>query len=374
MTPRTTPTFHRIARADVRVQYESLRDEIGEAIGRVLDSGRYVLGPEVEAFEAEFAEYCGARHCVTTASGTDALELAGRACGVGPGDEVVTVSLTMAATAFALRRTGATVRFADVDAATYTMDPRGAAEVSGAGIRALLPVHLYGQCAAMEDLERLAQEHGAWLIEDVAQAHGARFRGRRAGTLGHIGCFSFYPTKNLGGYGDGGAVVTDDASLAERVRMLRDHGRGADGRHVTVAGNSRLDELQAAVLRVKLRHLDGWNDARRRLASVYAERLAGLPLTLPHAHPRGEHAYHLYVVRTPRRDELRAHLKGAGVETGIHYAPPVHLHPAWEDAAPPGGLAATEECARTVLSLPMYPELSETDAGRVADCIHEFFA
>ena len=366
--------MQRIPRADVRAQHQSLRAEIGEAITRVLDSGRYILGPEVEAFEAEFAAYCGARHCIATASGTDALELAGRACGLGAGDEVVSVALTMAATAFAMRRTGATVRFVDVDPVSCTMDPQRAREAVGPRTRALVPVHLYGRCAAMEDLATLAEEARAWLIEDAAQAHGARLGGRRAGALGHVGCFSFYPTKNLGGYGDGGAVVTDDDDLAERVRMLRDHGRGADGLHVTVAGNSRLDELQAAVLRVKLRHLDAWNDARRRLADLYAARLDGLPLTLPEAHAGEAHVHHLYVVRTPRRDGLRAHLAGAGIETAIHYPTPVHLQPAYDDGVSPPGLPATEACSREVLSLPMYPELSEADVARVTDCIREFFA
>ncbi len=363
-----------IARADVLAQLEALRAEIQGAIERVLASGRYILGPEVEAFEADFAAYCGTAHCVTTASGTDALHLAGRACGLGPGDDVLTVSHTMPATAFAMQLCGATPVLVDVDPITYTMDPQRAAEQVTPATRAIVPVHLYGQCADMDAIGRLAEERGLWVIEDAAQAHGATFRGRRAGALGHVGCFSFYPTKNLGGYGDGGAVVTDDPELAERVRLLRDHGRAADGRHVAVAGNSRLDELQAAVLRVKLRHLDRWNFARRRLAAAYGEALRGLPLTLPHADERGEHVFHLYVVRSPERDALRAHLAAGGVGSGIHYSPPVHLQPAYEAAAPGGDLAVTEACADEVLSLPMYPELTDEDLARVAARISDFAA
>jgi dTDP-4-amino-4,6-dideoxygalactose transaminase len=295
------------------------------------------------------------------------------ACELGPGDEVITVSHTAPATAFAIELSGATPVFVDVDPATYTMDPACAAEAIGPRTRGLVPVHLYGQCADMNPLRRLAEEHGLWLVEDAAQAHGARYGGARAGTLGQLGCFSFYPTKNLGAYGDGGGVVTDDRELARRLRLLRDYGRTAENCHEIVAGNSRFDELQAAMLRVKLTRLDGWNDTRRRLASIYAERLADLPLELPVAEDRGEHVYHLYVVRTPRRDELQAYLRANGVGAGVHYPLPVHLQPAWQGRPVEWPLPVTEECAEEILSLPMYPELSEGDAEHVAELVRGFF-
>jgi dTDP-4-amino-4,6-dideoxygalactose transaminase len=363
-----------IPRADVHAQRAALRGELDAAIERVMDSGRFILGREVEAFEAEFAAYCGSDHCVGVASGTDALRLALTACGVGPGDEVITVSHTAPATAFAIELTGATPVLVDVDAATYTMDPERAAEAIGPRTRALVPVHLYGQCADLTALQRLAAEHGLWLVEDAAQAHGARWGEARAGATGQAGCFSFYPTKNLGAYGDGGAVVTRDAELAAKLRLLRDYGRTDGDRHAMVAGNSRLDELQAAILRVKLAHLDEGNAARRRLAAGYAERLADVPLRLPVADARGEHVYHLYVAATPSRDALRADLGANGVGTGIHYPVPVHRQPAYDGRQLRFGLGVTERSAAEVLSLPMYPELSEPDAARVADLVRGFFA
>jgi dTDP-4-amino-4,6-dideoxygalactose transaminase len=362
-----------IARVDPGAQREALGHALDEAVDRVMASGWYILGPEVQAFEEEFASYCGAAHCVTVGSGTDALRLAMGACELGPGDEVITVSHTAPATAFAIELSGATPVFVDVDPATYTMDPERAAEAIGPRTRALMPVHLYGQCADMSPLRHLAEEHGLWLVEDAAQAHGARYGGARAGTVGQLGCFSFYPTKNLGAYGDGGGVVTDDAELASRLRLLRDYGRTAENCHEIVAGNSRFDELQAAILRVKLARLDDWNDTRRRLASIYAERLADLPLELPVAEDRGEHVYHLYVVRTPRRDELQAHLRANGVGAGVHYPLPVHLQPAWKGRPVEWPLPVTERCVDEVLSLPMYPELSEGDAEHVAELVRGFF-
>jgi dTDP-4-amino-4,6-dideoxygalactose transaminase len=362
-----------ILRADVLVQRDSVAGEIDAAIERVLSSGTYILGPEVEAFEAEFAAYCGAAHCIGTGSGTDALQLAALAAGIGAGHEVVTVSHTMAASVFAMELVGATPVLVDIDPATYTIDPAAAEEAIGPDTRALLPVHLYGQCADMDALTELAERHDLLVLEDAAHAHGATYGGRRAGALGTAGCFSFYPTKNLGGYGDAGAVVTDDAALAERVRLLRNHGRTDTGAHAAIAGNSRLDELQAAILRAKLAHLEEWNAARRRHARAYAELLAGLPLTLPTVDPRGEHVFHLYVVRTSERDGLRSHLHKHGVETGVHYARPVHREPVYAEPAPEGALAVTEACADEVLSLPMYPELSDAAIGLVAELVRDYF-
>jgi dTDP-4-amino-4,6-dideoxygalactose transaminase len=363
----------RIPRIDLERQREALGPELPEAVDRVLRSGRFVLGPETEAFEAELAGYLGARHCVGVGSGTDALRLALTGLGVGPGSEVITVSHTAVPTAFAIEMAGATPVFVDVDPGTQTMDPARAAEAIGPATRAIVPVHLYGRCADVTALRDLADEHGLWLVEDVCQAHGARVGERCAGTLGHAGCFSFYPTKNLGAYGDGGAVVTDDGELAERLRRRRSHGLGDGYMHDPPAGNSRLDELQAAILRVKLPHLDDWNAARRRLAAVYGEHLDGLPLELPDDPGGGGHVFHLYVVRTQRRDELLEHLRQSGVDAAIHYPVPAHRQPPYAGSPPRFGLPVTEACSREVISLPMYPELDEGDVERVARHARELF-
>jgi dTDP-4-amino-4,6-dideoxygalactose transaminase len=364
-------TVVQIPRIDLAAQRESFGGELEAAIERVISSGNFILGPEVEAFEEEFAAYCGAAHCVATGSGTDAIQLALSARGVGPGDEVVTVSHTAVPTAFAVALCGATPVFVDIDPETHTIDPVGAAGAIGPATRALLPVHLYGQCADMDPLRALADAHGLVLVEDACQAHGATYRGRRAGTLGDAGCFSFYPTKNLGAYGDGGAVVTDDAELAARLRQLRTHGLAGGYVHHGPAGNSRLDELQAAVLRVKLPHLDGWNTARRRLAGAYADRLLDLPVTVPTAADWGEHVFHLYVIRTPRRDELLRHLTESGVAAAVHYPVPAHRQPPYAGA--PADLPVTEAYADQLLTLPLYPELREDQVARVADLVREFF-
>jgi dTDP-4-amino-4,6-dideoxygalactose transaminase len=368
-----TRTASRIPRVDLTAQLEALRPELEAAIERVLTSGHFILGPEVEGFEAEFADYCRVAHCVATGSGTDALRLALSAAGVGPGDEVVTVSHTAVPTAFAAPSTGAAPVFVDVDPDTFTMDPARAADAIGPAARVLMPVHLYGQCADLDPLRRLAEEHDLWLIEDACQAHGATYRGQRAGSIGQLGCFSFYPTKNLGGYGDGGAVCTDDGDLADRIRRLRNHGLTHDYLHETPAGNSRMDELQAAVLRVKLAHLDDWNTQRRALAAVYAEHLRDSPVTVPRAAGWGEHVFHLYVITTPERDEVLRHLQENGVEAGVHYPVPGHRQPAFSDRPPPEQLAVTERLAGEVLSLPMYPELGEDQAVRVAELVRDFF-
>ena len=362
-----------IPRVDLTAQWESLRPELDLAIERVLANGHYILGPEVEAFEAEFAAYCGAASCVATGSGTDALRLALIAYGIGPGEEVVTVSHTAVPTVAAVRSAGATPVLVDVDPYTYTMDPDRAASAVRAATRALLPVHLYGQCADMDPLRRLAERHGLRLVEDACQAHGATCRGVRAGSIGDAGCFSFYPTKNLGAYGDGGAVVTDDERLAERVRTLRNHGLTHDYVHESAAGNSRLDELQAAILRVKLAHLDDWNERRRVLAAAYAELLRDLPLALPRVADWGEHVFHLYVIRSPQRDELLSHLRENGVGAGIHYPIPAHRQPAFSDLPSGSSLAETDRATAELLSLPMYPELREDDLAHVAELIRAFF-
>jgi dTDP-4-amino-4,6-dideoxygalactose transaminase len=364
-----------IPRVDFEAQRRALGPELDAAVERVLASGHYILGPELDAFEAEFAACCEARHCVGTGSGTDALRLALTAAGVGAGDEVVTAGLTAAPTAFAIGATGATPVFVDVDPVTYTMDPALAAAAVGPATRALVPVHLYGQCADLDPLRELADRHGLVLVEDACQAHGARYHGHRAGSLGDAGCFSFYPTKNLGAFGDGGAVVTNDDGLAERVRLLRNHGLTEGYVHVEPAVNSRLDELQAAVLRVKLPRLDRWNEERVRLAALYSERLADLPVVTPEASARGEHVFHLYVIRTPRRDELLAHLRSNGVGAAVHYPVPAHRQPAYAGAPQAeADLPWTERLAGELLTLPLYPELGADRAERVAGIVREFFA
>ena len=362
-----------IPRVDLASQWEAIREELDEAVNRVLESGRYILGPEVEALEAELAAFCGVAHCVATGSGTDAIRLALTACRVGTGSEVVTVSHTAVPTVFAIDLAGATPVFVDVDPTSHTMDVAQAASALGPASRALLPVHLYGQCADMAPLTQLGDDHGLWLIEDACQAHGARYRGQRAGAIGHVGCFSFYPTKNLGGYGDGGALVTDEETVADRVRLLRNHGLRNGYMHEVAAGNSRLDELQAAVLRVKLSHLDTWNAQRRRIANEYRDQLSGLPLVTPVEADWGEHVFHLYVIRTPRRDELLGHLRANGVDAGIHYPVPVHRQPPYSNCASPSALPVTEQLVGEVLSLPMYPELRSDQVARVTGLVREFF-
>ena len=368
-----TPAALHIPRVDLSAQLQALQAELDRAIARVLASGNYILGPEVEAFEAEFAAYCGTAQCVATGSGTDALRLALTACGVGPRDEVITASHTAVPTAAAVRLTGAAPVLVDVDPDTYTMSPARAAGALTPRTRALLPVHLYGQCADMDPLRRLAGERDLVLIEDACQAHGATYRGVRAGAIGRLGCFSFYPTKNLGAYGDGGAVCTDDDELAAQLRLSRNHGLTRNYSHRTVAGNSRLDELQAAILRAKLVYLDEWNERRRTLAALYAECLSGLPVTLPIAADWGEHAYHLYVIRARQRDELLVHLRENGVDAGIHYPVPVHRQPAFSDSRSDADLPVTDALADEVLSLPMYPELTEDQVSHVADLVRAFF-
>jgi dTDP-3-amino-3,4,6-trideoxy-alpha-D-glucose transaminase len=364
-----------IPQADPRAHYLRHRAEIDGALSSVLSSGRYILGEQTRSFEAEFADYLGVTHAVGVGSGTEALHLALRACDVGPGDEVITVAHTAVATVAAIEQCGATPVLVDVETETLTLDTARLEQAITPRTRAVIPVHLYGHPVDMDPLLAVARQRRLWVLEDAAQAHGARYHGRRVGSLGDAGCFSFYPTKNLAALGDGGAVVTNDAALAERVRLLREYGWAQ--RYVSdVPGyNSRLDEIQAAVLRVRLRWLDEDNAARGRLAAVYTEGLAHCALTLPVVRPGMEHAHHLYVVRSHERDALRTHLERHGVGSLVHYPVPVHLQPAYRDRLPGReSLGVTELAARQVLSLPMFPELSLSDAGRVIETIREFEA
>lgn len=357
---------------DLRPVHDALAGEIEAAIRRVMASSRFVLGSEVEAFEGEFASFCGTRHCVGVGNGMQAIELVLRALGVGAGDEVVTVSHTAFPTVAAVTATGATPVFVDVDPETFCMSPDALAGALGPRTRAVLPVHLYGRCADMDAIGSLATDAGVPVVEDAAQAHGASYRGRRAGTLGVAAALSFYPTKNLGALGDGGAVVTDDDELAMRVRRLRNYGEESKYVNAVAGFNSRLDELQAAVLRVKLPHVERWNAERRAIAARYDALLADSGVTPPQ--PDDGHVYHLYVVRSPERNALREHLSAAGVGSAVHYPTPVHLQAAYASggARSAGGLGVTERLAGEIVSLPAFPGLGEERVAAVAEAVRAF--
>ncbi|MBI5487507.1 MAG: DegT/DnrJ/EryC1/StrS family aminotransferase [Deltaproteobacteria bacterium] len=341
---------------------------------RVFSRSSYILGEEVEALEAEFARAHDCAYGVGVGSGTDALQLALRACGVKAGDEVLTVANVWVPTVCAIRAAGARPVFVDIAPRTFGMDPEKIAGALTPRTAAILPVHLYGQVVDMDPILEAAAKRGIPVIEDACQAHGARYRGRKAGSLGAAGCFSFYPTKNLGAYGDGGMVVTNDAAVARSVRSLRNYGETQPRYTCREVGvNSRLDELQAAMLRVKLRRLDGWNERRRRHAARYDAGLAGSAVRVPCEARKARHVYHLYVVRSARRDELRAWLAERGVGTAVHYPIPVHLQPAFARLGyRRGDLPETERACEQVLSLPIYPELTAAQVRRVIDAIREF--
>ena len=354
-----------------RAQYLAHRQEIDAAIRGVLEGGRYVLGREVEAFEREFAVYVGAGHGIGVGSGTEALHLALRACGIGAGDEVISVAHTAVATVAAIELSGAAPILADVEDAHGTLDPADLERRITPRTRAIIPVHLYGQAADMDPIREIARRHGVPVIEDCAQAHGARYRGRVLGGIGTLACFSFYPTKNLGAIGDGGMVVCSDPALARRVRQLREYGWIERDVSLIPGSNSRLDEIQAAVLRVKLRHLDADNAARARIAATYDEAFAKLDLVRPVTRAGCSHVYHLYVVRCAGRDALRRHLQDRGVAAGVHYPVPVHRQPAYL-ARFPEALPVTERAASEVLSLPVYPELGDDEVATVIEAVRSF--
>jgi dTDP-4-amino-4,6-dideoxygalactose transaminase len=346
-------------------------DEIKAAVLAAVDSRQYILGPECRAFEAEFAAYNGARHAVLTSSATAALWLGLRALGVKPGDEVLVPSLTAFPTIEAICFAGATPLFADVDD-TFTLDPADAAARISPRTVGVVPVHLYGHPADLDALRRLCGERSLWMLEDCAQAHGATWTGRRVGGFGRAGAFSFYPSKNLTVMGDGGLLVTDDDDVAARCRRLRDHGRVAKDVHAEVGFNLRFNDIQAAVGRVLLRRLDAMNERRRALARRYDAGLAGLPLARPAEAPAARHVYHLYVVRTPRRDELARHLQARGIATGIHYPVPGHAQPAVERAVPPS-LPRTDRIVREILSLPLSAGHTDDEIGEVVAAVRAFF-
>lgn len=357
--------FANLARAAERI-----RPELDAAAAGVLYSGALVLGEEGRRFEEEFAAACGTAHAIGVGSGTDALELGLRALGVGPGDEVITQANTCVPTVSGITRAGATPVLCDVEAEAGTMDPGSLRAAITGRTRAIVPVHLYGQCAPMDAIRELAGDIP--LVEDCAQAHGARLDDRPAGTMGVLGCFSFYPTKNLGALGDGGAVVTNDAELAERLRLLRHHGQPARGAHVTAGVNSRLDELQAALLRVKLRSLNQWNERRAQIAARYSEALQGTPARPLAVLPGRRHVFHLYVVDSPARDAYRAELASRGIETLVHYPHPIHHYDPYR-ALGNGGtrLRSSERLSARIVSLPMYPELTDEEVEAVAAAAHD---
>lgn len=354
---------------DLRAEYLAVQDEITAAVQRVLESGWYILGKEVAAFEAEFAAWNGLVGAVGVGNGTDALHIALRACGIGPGDEVITVAHTAVATAAAIALTGATPVFVDIDPATYTLDPARLSAAITPKTKAVIPVHLYGHPADLGGILPIARAAGLRVIEDCAQAHGAEWQGQEVGSYGDLACYSFYPTKNLGALGDGGAIAGNDPALLERARLLREYGWQPQNRYISeIEGmNSRLDEMQAAILRVKLAHLDGWNNHRRRLAEVYAAHLPA-SVVQPVERPSCRHVYHLYVVRSPNRDALREKLRVAGVGTGIHYPVPIHRQAAYAHLSPVS-LPATEQAAAEILSLPMHSTLTEAQIERVCAAI-----
>ncbi|MBX7071934.1 MAG: DegT/DnrJ/EryC1/StrS family aminotransferase [Pirellulales bacterium] len=360
---------------DLRAQHDELAPRIEAAMRRVIASGNFILGEEVEAFEREFASFCGARFAIGVSSGLAALELALEAVGVGPGDEVITVANTFVATALAIHHRGATPVLVDVDEQTALVDPAHLLAAITGRTKAILPVHLYGQMADMEAIGAIARAHDLAVVEDACQAHGAAYRSARAGTLGDAGCFSFYPTKNLGALGDGGLITTSSPELAERLRTSRNYGHKIKYVSEMAGRNERLDPLQAAVLRVKLQRLDDWNHARRRAAALYDELLQSAPVGRPVALPDRQHAWHLYVIRAERRDELAAHLAEHGIVTGVHYPVPVHRQPAL--ASYPlarQSFPVTERLAGESLSLPMHPHLTDAQIRRVCASIEQFYS
>ena len=355
---------------DLKAQYKLLKDEILSSLNEVAESTAYVLGPKVAAFEKDFAAYAGTKHCVGVNSGTSALHLALICAGVGAGDEVISVPMTFIATSWAISYAGATPVYVDVDPDTATMDASLVEKKITGKTKALLPVHLYGQPADMEPLLDVSKRHGIPIVEDVAQAHGATYRGHKVGTMGQTGCFSFYPGKNLGAYGEGGMVTTNNAEYARTIKMLRDWGAEKKYQHVLKGYNFRLEGIQGAVLRVKLKYLEKWTEQRRAAAARYDQQLAGTGIPTPHAHAHNRHVYHIYAIRTATRAAWQEALNAAGVQSGIHYPIPVHLLPAYADLGYKAGqFPHSERAAAETMSLPMFPELTVEQCQTVASAV-----
>ncbi|HSB05279.1 MAG TPA: DegT/DnrJ/EryC1/StrS family aminotransferase [Thermodesulfobacteriota bacterium] len=366
---------------DLKRQYQGIEEEILAATKGVFEKGRYILGEEVSAFEEEFARYCGVRHGVGVGSGTEALYLSLKAAGIGEGDEVITPANSFISTALAISFTGAKPLFVDIDYQTYTMDPnalellleRRVVKEGGQRVKAILPVHLYGHPAEMSSILEIANRYDLLVIEDACQAHGAKYGGKKAGSFGALGCFSFYPTKNLGGYGDGGIVVTNHKKYYEKLRLLRCYGEKRKYEHHLKGGNSRLDELQAAILRVKLKYLDQWNEERRKKAALYSEKLTSAGVVCPVERKAARHVYHLYVIRTRKRDSIRDFLKKRGIDTLVHYPIPLHRQKVYKELGyRKGDLPLTEQYSRKILSLPFFPGIKESEMDEVVHGVQSF--
>ncbi|PYX49920.1 MAG: erythromycin biosynthesis sensory transduction protein eryC1 [Acidobacteria bacterium] len=365
----------RVPYLDLKAQYQSIKPEIDTAIARVLESCQFVLGPEVAGFEQDFAAYCGTAECIALNSGTSALHLALLAAGVGPGDEVITVPFTFVASIAAIIYAGARPILVDIDPRSFTMDPAAIEAAITPRTKAILPIHLYGQAADMDPIMEIARRHGLVVIEDAAQAHGAKYKGRPVGSIGDLACFSFYPGKNLGAYGEGGALTTNSPEYAQTVRMLRDWGQDRKYHHALHGFNYRMEAFQGAILRVKLRHLERWTEARRAVVSLYNQHLAGSGVERPTEMPWGRHVYHVYTLRTEDRGGMQSSLLAEGIETGIHYPVPVHLQPAYADLGyGRGDFPHAEAASRQVLSLPLYPELSAQAVAEVAAAVKKAVA
>lgn len=369
----TRPKHPNVPFVDLGVQYRAIAAEIDDAISKVIQDADFILGREVRLFEEEFAEFCDASYAVGVDSGTSALELALRAFDIGPGDEVITAANSFIASALGISHAGAKPVLVDVDPYTYTLDVTALERAITRRTKAIIPVHLYGHPSHMGPIRQLADKHGLVVIEDACQAHGARYKSKRVGSLGHAAAFSFYPGKNLGAYGDGGMVVTKDRKIANRLEMLRNYGQKEKYKHVFRGYNRRLDTMQAAILRVKLKYLEKWNAARRWNAKLYQKHLEGIGVVVPGEAGGAESVWHLYVIRTERRDALKDYLVGKGINAGIHYPIPIHLQPAYHDLGyKRGDFPVTEAYADRILSLPMYAELTGRQIEFISQTVSEF--
>ncbi|WML58023.1 DegT/DnrJ/EryC1/StrS family aminotransferase [Neobacillus sp. PS2-9] len=357
---------------DLQAQYRSIKDEIKAAVEQIFENCAFIGGQEVERFEKSFAQYCQAAHCVSVANGTDALWLTLKAMDIGPGDEVILPANTFIATAEAITAVGASPVFVDHDIDTYTINTSAISDKISEKTKAIIAVHLYGQTADMDPILKIAAEHGLKVIEDAAQAHGAEYKGIRAGSIGDAACFSFYPGKNLGAYGDGGAVVTNDQNLAEKVRFLSQHGSKVKYIHEIAGYNSRLDGVQAAILNIKLKYIEQWTEARRKNAELYRNLLKDSSIVFPTEREHCRHVYHLFVIRVKNRDVVQRNLLNRGIQTGIHYPTPIHLSEAYRNLGiPEGSFPISEDYAKELLSLPMYAELSEDQIKEICDTLRD---
>lgn len=359
---------------DLKKQYRKIKSEIDISIKRVLSSTQFILGEDLKKFENEFSNFCQTNYAVGVGSGISALELGMRTLGIGPGDEVITPANSFIASSSSISFTGAKPVFADCIEKTFNINPVSIIEKISNKTKAIMPVHLYGQPANLEEIGKIAEKYKLFIIEDACQAHGARFEGKRVGSFGIFGAFSFYPGKNLGAYGDGGIITSNDENISETVKMMRNYGQKEKYNHIFLAYNSRLDNLQAAILSVKLKYLDGWNKKRQQNALIYNELLKDLPVIIPYKLDNVEHVYHLYVIRTEKRDELEEYLKTNGISTGLHYPIPIHLQRAYKDLDYKiGDFPVTEKLSKEILSLPMFPELEEKDIYHICKTIKKFF-